>query len=81
MWKFDHRELSDAEQQAHDCRIPLAGAKKNESRNDNVPHSWETVKPDVFGLLICASEPQCTGDQDESRNCHGQAGLYDVHSN
>ena len=81
VWKLDPRELSHTEQKTHDCGIPLACVEKNERRNDNVPHSWETIEPDILSLLIRASKPQSTGNQDQSRDNHCQARFYDVHSN
>jgi hypothetical protein len=73
--------LRHAKQDTHDCCIPLACVEKNERRNDNVPHSWKAIEPDILSLLICAGKPQSTGNQDESRNNHCQAWFYNVHSN
>ena len=81
VWKLDPRELSHTEQKTHDCGISLACVEKNERWNDNVPHSGETIEPDVLSFLICSSKPQSTGNQDESRNNHCQAWFYNVHSN
>ena len=59
----------------------MTGAQKNERRNDDVPHGRKSVEPDIFGFLISAGKPQCARHQNETRDCHGEARLYNVHSN
>ena len=81
MWKLDHCELSNTKHDANHCRVSLAGPQQNECRNHDVPHCWKSVEPDVFSLLIGSCEPKSTCYQDESRDCHGQAGLNYVHAN
>lgn len=81
MWKFDHRELSDAEHEADNCCIPLARTQKDESRNHDVPHCGKAVEPHVFRFLICAGKPQCACHQDKTRDGHRHARFNDVHAN
>jgi len=81
VWKLDHCELSNTEQQADHCCVLLAGAQKNECRNDNVPHGRKAVEPDIFSFLICTSKPQRACHQNKTRDCHCEARLDHVHTN
>ena len=81
VWKLDGRELSDAEDEADNCCVPLARAQENECRNYNVPHCWKPVEPHIFSFLISAGKPQRASNQDESRDCHRHSRLNDIHAN
>lgn len=80
MWELDHRQLGDTEQEANNCRVSLTGAQQNKGRYDDVPHGRKSVEPHIFSFLISAGKPQCACHQDKTRDCHGQARLYNVHA-
>jgi hypothetical protein len=81
VWEFNFRELSNTEQNAHDGGISLAGLQQNECRDHNVPHSWETIEPDILSLLISTGKPQSARHQNQTGYRHGETRLNHFHTN